>query len=122
MTPALLEKTVGSFQNMVGAAERVGVSEFARSKDWRKRLPKTGCFEVVDRSGVVGYMLAPEYAVALSDRIAQLEQLVEQAQIAAMFKAREGYNDVKTGAELRVAVEESFNARIDSLMGEIHAD
>lgn len=122
MLPALFDEKVERFQTMVGAVDRVGVSEFARSKEWRMRLPQSGCFEVVDRNGVVGYLLAPEYAQSLSQRIASLEAQLERAEVAAMFEAREGYTDVRTGTDLKAAVTDAFNERIDELMGIVNGD
>ncbi len=115
MSPAPTEEKVAKFREMVNATERVGVSEFARSKSWRERLPEAGCFEVVDRNGVVGYMLAPDYALALSDRIAELESQAEEAQIATMFKVREGRNDLKGGADLKASALDYFDQHAAAL-------
>lgn len=122
MSSAVLEKKVEKFQSMVSFAERVGVSEFARSKAWRDKLPETGCFEVVDRGGTVGYLLAPDYAEALSGRIAELEDQVEKAQIAAMFKVREGRSDVKAGAQLRESALAYFEKNADALAEIVDGD
>ena len=117
MSPALVEERVDRFQGMLVPIERVGVSEFARSKDWRDRLPLDGCFEVVDRTGVVGYMLDPSYARALNDRILDLESQLERSQIAAMFKARAGRVNVKTGDELACDALSYFDAHAGELAG-----
>ncbi|NHM15767.1 hypothetical protein GMI69_03650 [Eggerthellaceae bacterium zg-887] len=100
---------------MVETAERVGVSEFARSKSWRDKLPGTGCFEVVDRGNVIGYLLAPDYAEALSGRITELEEQVERAQIAAMFSARAERDNPQTGTDLKEAALAYFDANADAL-------
>ena len=123
MSPAVIEEKIEKFRSMVGSSERVGVSEFARSKSWRDRLPEAGCFEVVDRSGnVVGYVLAPDYAVALNERMADLEEQAERVQIAAMFKAREDYTNIKTGVELKAGALDYFDKNIDALMEIIDGD
>ena len=122
MIPAVLEEKVWRFQDMVGSSERVGVSEFARTKAWRDRLPAVGCFEVVDRNGVVGYLLAPEYATALSDKISELEEQTERAQIAAMFKARSKSENVLTGAELNSAALAYFDENAAALREIINGD
>lgn len=101
MLSAALDIKVDKFKNMVGSTKRIGVSELARSKSWRDTLPERGCFEVVDRSGVVGYMLAPDYAEALSEKLTELEEQIEKNQIAAMFKARKDRTNIKTGSELK---------------------
>lgn len=122
MSPVALEQKVEKFQDMMGATERVGVTEFARSKEWRKRLPVAGCFEVVDRGGVVGYMLAPDYAEAISERIAQLEMQAEQLQIAQMFKAREDRVDMKTGDDLKESALSYFDENAARLREIIDGD
>lgn len=122
MSPAVVEGRVGKFQGMVDSGVRVGVSEFARSKSWREQLPAVGCFEVVDRGGVVGYMLAPEYARAVSDRLVELEEQAEQAQIAAMFNARRDYTDIKTGKDLAASSLEYFDKNIDALLEIVDGD
>lgn len=123
MSPSVMEEKIDKFQTMVGSSERVGLSEFARSKSWRDRLPEAGCFEVVDRTGnVVGYVLAPDYAVALNKRMIDLEEQVERTQIAAMFKVREGYTDLKTGADLKAGALDYFDKNIDALIEIVDGD
>lgn len=43
MTPSLLEKKVHTFKSTVGSGRRIGVSELARSKEWRDELGSDGC-------------------------------------------------------------------------------
>ncbi len=117
MSSALVEERVDRFQGMLASAERVGVSEFARSKDWRDRLPIDGCFEVIDRAGIVGYMLDPAYARALNDKILDLESQLERSQIAAMFQTRANRVDVKTGDGLTGDALSYFDAHADELTG-----
>ncbi|MGN0261655.1 MAG: hypothetical protein ACI4B9_02225 [Eggerthellaceae bacterium] len=122
MSPVALEQKVEKFQDMMDSTERVGVTEFARSKEWRERLPIAGCFEVVDRGGVIGYMLAPDYAEAISRRIAQLEAQTEQLQIAQMFKAREDRVDMKTGDDLKDSALAYFDEHAAELREVIDGD
>ncbi len=122
MSESLNDVQLNRFHNMVGSTERVGVSEFARSKDWRQRLPHAGCFEVVDRGGLVGYMLAPEYAAALDERITELEEELEKAQITAMFNARSGYDDVCSGESLKSGALSYFDEHVDALSEIVNAD
>ncbi len=116
------EKKIDKFQSMVETTERVGVSEFSRSKDWRKKLPKAGCFAVEDRSGIIGYMLSPDYASAVSDQITALEQAVEAMQIEAMFNARTDRDDVKTGQELNRSALDYFSENADALIETVNAN
>lgn len=88
MTPVATDERIQKFQDMVNAPVRIGVSEFARSNRWRERLPETGCIEVVDRNGTVGYMLAPSFATAVSERIAELEDELENAHVKMLFDTR----------------------------------
>ncbi len=122
MSSVRYEQIIGDFQDMVSAPERVGVSEFARSKDWRKRLPESGCFEVIDRSGTVGYMLAPDYAAALSERLSALEAELEQMQVSAIFAARSGYDDLRSGEDLKSAALDYFDEHGDALSEAAGAD
>lgn len=122
MSSAAVDEKVQAFQDMVGTTERVGVSEFARSKGWRDKLPAVGCLEVVDRSGVVGYMIAPDYAEALSAKISDLEDQVERTQIAAMFEAREGRVDVASGGSLGKTALSYFDEHSDELLEIVDGD
>ena len=101
MSSAAIEEKVDTFQNVVNSGNRIGVSEFARSREWREQLPELGCLEVVDRNGVVGYMLAPDYAQAMSAHITELEEQEERAAIAAMLDARRDRTEPAAGEELR---------------------
>lgn len=101
MSPAVLDEKIGRFQNMVDHTEQVGVSEFARSKEWRDRLPVIGCFKVTDRSGVIGYMISPDYAETISAKITDLEKQAEEAQISAMFEARNQRDEMLSGSALK---------------------
>lgn len=43
---------------------RLGVTELARSKGWRKMLTPSDCFEVVDRNGAVSHALSSDSRIA----------------------------------------------------------
>ena len=122
MALATMDEKIRAVQDMVGSSERVGVSEFARSKDWRDKLPVVGCLEVVDRNGVIGYMVAPDYAEALSAKITTLEEQLERAQIAAMFKERAGRSDLASGDALKNAALNYFDDNADGLQEIIDGD
>ena len=101
MSPATITEKVSRFQNTVSSTTRIGVSEFARSREWREQLPQIGCLEVVDRNGVVGYLLSPDFAQALSAHITELEEQDERAAIAAMIEARKNRTEFATGEALK---------------------
>ena len=122
MSPAAIEEKVSAFQSAVNPTNRIGVSEFARSREWREQLPEVGCLEVVDRNGVVGYLLAPDYAQALSARISELEEREEQASIAAMFRTRERCSNLETGEELRKSVRSRAAERAEELAAIVNGD
>lgn len=122
MSPTVLNDHITRFQDMVGGPIRVGVSEFARSKSWRAELPEVGCFEIVDRNGVVGYMIAPDYAVSLANRIAELEQQLEQESIAAMFSTRSDRSETKTSSELETHALDYFDQNFSVLAGALHGN
>ena len=122
MSPSTIDAKIEEFKAVANKGSRMGVSEFSRSKLWRKTLTEIGCFEVVERGEVVGYMLAPEFASAISDRLTSLEEQLEQLQISAMFSSRVEYAAVSSGEELVSAVDDVLDARLDSLMGIAHGD
>ena len=120
MSPAAIEEKVSAFQSAVNPVNRIGVSEFARSREWREQLPEVGCLEVVDRNGVVGYMLAPDYARALSARITELEEREEQAAIAAILEARADRADFASGEELKNGALAYLAEHLDEMMETVH--
>lgn len=122
MSFAVADNMVERFQDAISSVERIGVSEFARSKSWREKLPTAGCFEVTDRNGVVGYMLAPEYAKAINVKMLELEAQAEKAQIDAMFAARADYDEIKEGQELVTAALNYFDENIEELLGAVDGD
>ena len=122
MPSTTIDEKVGAFQSAVNSTRRIGVSEFARSRKWREELPELGCLEVVDRNGVVGYLLAPDYAQALSARISELEEQVEQASIDALFRTREDCTEPKTGEALKEAVRARFDERCEGLAAIVDGD
>lgn len=115
MSPAAIEEKVGTFQSVVNSANRISISEFARSREWREQLPELGCLEVVDRNGVVGYMLAPDYAQAMSARITELEKQEERAAIAAMLDARRDRTEFAAGEELEKGALAYLDEHLDEM-------
>ena len=91
---------LATLEGALGSVKRYGVTEIARSKEWRANLPQEGCIEIVDHADTVGYILSPEYAAELAETTRRLEEQVERASVEAMFAARETYTDLKSGHEL----------------------
>lgn len=64
-------------------------------------------------------MLAPDFAAALNEKLAQPEEEAEESQIAAMFEARENYTDVRTGDLLKAGALGYFDDNADALVARI---
>jgi hypothetical protein len=122
MTTALKQQKVDTFMSAVNAPQRIGVSEFARSKNWRTELPHVGCFEMVDRNGLVGYLLDPSYAEALNARILELEEELEQATLAAIFATRTEENEYTTGNDLLEKARSYFDSHEDEIKEAIYGN
>lgn len=115
MVTATAESKARKVRDVVEGNRRIGVSDFARSKEWRTSLAAEGCLEVVDRTETVGYVMAPVYAEALASYISQLEEELEAAQIRMLFDLRESYDKYLSGEELAKKALE----RLDAHQGEI---
>lgn len=93
MPPLTKEEKAQHFSNIVGGVRRIGVSEFARGKEWRELLEESGCLEVTDRTGSIGVIMTPAYAEDLSEYINQLETELEQAYVRTLFDMRQDYSE-----------------------------
>jgi len=113
MVTAVAESKAKRVCNVVEGRRRLGVSDFARSKEWRKSLSDEGCLEVVDHSETVGYVMAPDYAAALTDYVRELEDELEAAHIRMLFKLREDYDDYLSGPELAQKAIDRLDANWD---------
>lgn len=100
MVTATVEDKARKVCSIVNEQHRLGVSDFARSKEWRTKLATEGCLEVVDHSETVGFVMAPEYASALTSYIGELEQELENAYIRMLFNLRKEYTEYLSGEEL----------------------
>lgn len=116
------DEKVAEFQAAVGSARSVGISEFARTKTWREKLPELGCLEIVGRGGAIGYLLDPAYARAVSSRISELEDELDRAQVAAIVEARKNRSGLKSGAELEKAAREYLDAHGEEIERVIDGD
>lgn len=103
MTPLTAEDTFSKVRGVISGGARLGVSDFARSREWRGQLAEQGIVEVVDRTDTVGYVLSPEYVQALTEFVDQLEEELEQAHIRMMLDQRRDYSDPSSGEQLSVA-------------------
>lgn len=101
-------------RDTVSARPTITVTQLARSKDWRKRLPKEGVIEITDRGDTAGWLLSPEDMTAIVEGYTYLEEELERTQVAALFDARENDRPL-SGEALKDAVAGSFEARKDRL-------
>ena len=76
--------------------------------------------EVTDRGDTAAWLLSDEDMKAILDGYTYLEEELESAKIAAMFKVREG-SSIKSGAELEAAAMSAFAARKQELRSIIKA-
>lgn len=109
MTPSLLEDKIHAFKTTVRGSRRIGVSELARSKEWRDELDSDGCLEVVDRTETVGYVMDASYANALASYIDDLERELEQAHVRELFELRRQASQPLSGAGLAAAALAEFD-------------
>lgn len=110
MVTATVEDKARRVCSIVDGQRRLGVSDFARSKEWRTKLLDEGCLEVVDHSETIGYVMAPEYASALTSYIRELEEELENAHIRMLFDLREEYAEFLSGEELAQKALENLEA------------
>lgn len=116
MSPADFDGVFGSYKCAIKPVERIDASELSDLRIWRGELSAASCLEVVDRGVVVGYLLSPGYGALLNERLTELESQVERTQIAAMLEVRGGYEDVKTGEELKTDALAYFDGNCDALL------
>ena len=121
MAPSVMEKKASRVRSVVNGGARLGVSDFARSKEWRGQLADLGCVEVVDRSETVGYVMSPDYAQALASYLDQLEEELEDAHIRMMFDSRREYGPALAGDELASAALAELHANERLIEGFLNA-
>ena len=105
-----------SLKRKLSGSKRIGVTELARSRDWRDGLASEGCYEIMDRSDTVGFVIAPECAEAMSQVISQMESELEEYRIKEMFDARDDYGEFLAGRELVDAADAFFESNKGQLM------
>lgn len=110
MVTATVEDKARKVCGIISEQHRLGVSDFARSKEWRTELAAKGCLEVVDHSETIGFVMAPEYASALTSYINELEQELENAHIRMLFDLRKEYTEYLSGEELAQKAIENLDA------------
>ena len=100
---------------------RISVTELSRGNEWRAQLPVAGVIEITDRGDTAGWLLSDEDMRSLVESIALLEEELERAQIATLFKSREN-SKPQTGKALKNAANKAFAARKSQLREIVDAD
>lgn len=95
---------------------RVSLSDFARGKEWRKKLSRDEFMELQEHGERMAWIISEEGMREVVDYIAELEEQLERASVEAMFRARSGREDWKSGDELRDAALAYFHDNRDGLM------
>ena len=112
---------MGSVRERVSDRSRISVTELARSKEWREKLPASGVMEITDRGDTAGWLVSDADMAAIVEGYAYLEDQLERAQVEAMFAARpEG--EPLSGDSLTAAAAERFDARKAALRGVVDGD
>ena len=120
MAPYEVLERAGAVRDRVAGRPRISVTELSRSKEWRDELPSAGVIEVTDRGGTAGWLVSADGMEAIVEGYTYLEEELERAQIAAIFKLREGASPL-SGDELKSAVRERWETRKDELRSTVDA-
>ena len=92
--------TLEQARSAANPAPRVSLTELARTTEWRKRMVEYAVIEICDHNETAGYLVSPEGMNDLLYTIEELEQALEQAEIAAIVEERGNAENWQTGAEL----------------------
>lgn len=95
---------------------RVSLSDFSRGKEWRKKLSRDEFMELQEHGERMAWIISEEGMREVVDYIAELEEQLERASVEAMFRARSGREDWKSGDELKDAALAYFRDNRDELM------
>ncbi|NHM16340.1 hypothetical protein GMI69_06665 [Eggerthellaceae bacterium zg-887] len=114
MPPADTLERVENIKRHALHGPRITVTELSRSTDWRSQLPSAGIIEVTDRGDTAAWLLSDQDLRALVDGYVQLEEELEQAQIAELFESREDASPLSGGA-LKDAARAVLRTRKDQL-------
>ena len=107
---------IGAMREASRGRARISVTDLARGNEWRTELPEVGVMEVTDRGETAAWLLSDEDMRSLMEGYSLLEEELEQAQIAAIFAAREEYRDLRSGDDLRDTALAVLDARSDEFM------
>ena len=122
MNPAETLEMSNAIRNRVINQQRISVTELARGTAWRKKLTSCCLLEVVDRGSSVGWLVSNKGMDALLDTIAYFESEAESAQIAYIVESRSGYDEWKSGTELKQDIDAHAEETISKLEAAFYGD
>ena len=99
---------VYTIRNTVHSYHRLGLTDLARSRQWRDDLLAYDIMEIVDRMDTTGYLISARGMHALLDAITSLEEELEQVQIDALFAGREHLDNWEQGDALARKAKQSL--------------
>lgn len=103
MAPEATIDKANALRNSVRTTNRVNVTELARGKAWREKLPECDVMEIIDRGANAGWLVSDAGMGAMLDMIDYLEERLEQASMAAIVNARHNYQNWMEGDNLATA-------------------
>lgn len=103
MAPTEVLERIDSLKKASRPIGHITVTDLARSKEWRKELPKVGVMEITDRGETAGWLVSEKDIEAIVYAVIELERELEEASLTAMFHARphDDLADWKSGSELK---------------------
>lgn len=121
MAPAEVMEKLDRFKKASQPSGHITVTELARGKDWRRKLPEVGMMEVTDRGETAGWLVSQEDLEAFVYAVISLEQEVEELSLAAIFGERlsAGPSEWKSGTQLAQDAQRYLETEGDSIMAVI---
>lgn len=117
MAPAEVMMRLDRFKKAPKPSGHITVTELARSKDWRRKLPEVGLMEVTDRGETAGWLVSQDDLEAFIHAVISLEEDLEERSLAALFGARPPERiDWKSGEELAAGALEYLDTYGDEMM------
>lgn len=122
MAPAEVIDRLDGLKRAPKPAGHITVTDLARSKEWRTKLPQVGMMEITDRGQTAGWLVSEQDIEAIVYAIIDLQEELEKASMEAMFQTRspEGAGAWKSGKELESEALVYFDEHGDEVMAILH--
>ena len=113
MAPAEVLERIDSLKRASNPIGHITVTDLARSKEWRKELPKVGVMEITDRGETAGWLVSEKDIEAIVYAVIELEKELEDASLSAMFQERPhaDLSSWKSGDQLKAGALEYLSER-----------